>query len=261
MPNNPLNEFNQLVKFVKTGHPFTGMPQHFAAQISSMGFHGYVNDFHSWEGAVGDSAAPGTGGWIVTSVDGGGDAGEVIDVKDSTTYGALRILSNDADNDSTQIQLNGSAFKYVAGKRLWFFTRWAVQDADDSEVGFGLVIETATDMIGTAPTDGLYFEKAETATAMDFHVRKDDAETESTLLGGTLSDDTYRIQGFVVNTDGSITVYDGTDIEAMTVVATIAATNANLPTDEDLTIAYHVQTGAAATRYLDIDWVLCVQER
>lgn len=256
------NTFSTLLTFNKTSHPFNGVDMTLASKISSLlGQHGYANDFHTWEGPAGDSAAPGTGGWICTSVDTGGDAGEVVDVKDSTTYGALRILTNDADNDNTQIQMNGSALKYVAGKQMWFFARIAPQDANDGEIGIGLILETDTDMVNTFPDDGIFFEKTETATELDFHVRKDGTSSESTAVTGTLADDTFRIVGFHVQTDGSIDVYDGTDVDALVNVATVASTNANLPDDEDLTVAIQVQTGTTATRYLDIDWLLVAQER
>lgn len=41
----------------------------------------------------------------------------------------------------------------------------------------------------------------------------------------------------------------------------IAAGDANIVDDEDLTLAIQIQTGAAATRYIDIDWVYIAVER
>lgn len=242
--------------------PISNAPISVAAMIGlnaagTQGINGYQSHFNRWEGPVGDAAAPGTGGWIVTSVDGGGDAAEVVDVLDSTTHGVLRITSNDADNDNTQIQLNGSTFKYTVGKRMWFGIRCCPRDADDAEFAFGLIIESDVDMINTLPTDGIFFEKAETATAMDFHVRKNGTSTEDTSINSaTMADDVMHTYQFYVDEKGNIHYYyDGT------LIGTVAAGNANIPDDEDLTLAIQIQAGAAAAESADIDWVYVYQER
>lgn len=250
--------FRGPLQYHKEGHVLNGAPLELVDKISTLqGYNGYASDFTLWEGPTGDVAAPGTGGWFATSVDGAGDGLESIDVRDSQEGGILRIQSNDADNDSTQIQQNGSVYRYQAAKELWFLTRLALEDANDGEVGFGLVIETATDLIGTDPTDGLFFNKTETATDFTFNVRKGDTETNQ-AMGLTLADDTFVILGFHVSNVGRILAYAGTDVNNLTVFNVV---NTNAPDTQDLTIAYHVQTGSAATRYIDVDWVITASER
>lgn len=259
-------------RYSRVGHAFNQLPTIVAQAISTIsGYNYYFNDFINYEGATADSASPGTGGWIVTSVDGGADAGEAVGVRAGAQFGVLRITTNDADDDNTQIQLTGSSFKYVAGKRIWCFARIALQTAIDGEVGFGLIEESDVDMVNTFPTDGFFFEKAEAATQFDFHVRTDSVSTENTLVTEVFGDDTFRIIGFVVNADGSITAHDGasstgvpTDLNSLPVIATVASSNDNIPTSgesEDLTLAFQIQTGSATTRYMDIDWVFVCQER
>lgn len=250
--------------YSETGHPLDRAPLDLVAQIGNDGVTGiptYFNHFFEWTGATGDSAAPGTGGWIVTSVDAGSDAGESVDVLDSNRYGILRILTNDADNDNTQIQMNGSGWRYSSGERMWFFTRVALQDANDGEAAFGLIVETDTDMINTTPTDGIFFEKAETATDFDFHVVQNSTATENTAdLGLTLADDTFVVVGFTVNAAGTIQPHSLAAGGTATDGTAVSSTDGNIPDDEDLTIAFQVQTGAAATRYMDIDFVLVAAE-
>ena len=245
----------------RSGHALDGCPFAVLQEISSLaGYHYYVNDFVTYEGPIADGATK-LGGWVVTSVDGGADTAEEVVVQDSSQFGVLKITTNDADDDNTQIQLAGSSFRYVVGKRLWCFARLAIEDADDGEMGFGLVKEDATDMVNTAPTDGIYFEKAETATTLDFHTRKNDVDSETAGASGTLSDATYIIVGFKVNTDGSVSAYSGTTLDNLALEATVVAGSTSLPDDEDLTLAFQVQTGSAATRYMLIDWVFVAQER
>ena len=242
------------------GHRFDGLPMGAFDKISSLsGFQYYANDFIVWEGPTGDAAAPGTGGWICTSVDAGADTAESVDVLDTVEYGILRINSNNADNDNTQLQMNGASFFYVVGKRLWFEIRIALEDVNDGEVLFGMILESDVDAINTLPAHGIFFEKNETAVDFDFHVRQGGTSTEDTLFSGaTLADDTFFTMGFVIDVVGNITpYYNGTAGTA------VAVGNANIPNaaGEDMTVAIQVQTGTTATRYVDVDYLLAAQER
>jgi hypothetical protein len=227
------------------------------------GYNGYFSHFNAWGGPAGDSTTGVGDGWLVTSVDGGTDSAETVRILDSSTHGILRITTNDADNDNTQIQLRGSSFKYVAGKRMWFGIRCATADADDAEFAFGLILETDTDMINTLPADGIFWEKAETATVMDFHVRQDGTSTEDTAVNvnsagssEAMADGVFHTYQFYIDETGNIHYYyDGVK------QGTVAAGNANIPDDEDLTVAIQIQAGAAAVETADIDWLYCYQER
>lgn len=261
--------FRGPLRYRNTGHPLDGAPLDAVGRLSSLAKDNtpdgvrlahYATDFDLWEGPVAKTAElAGQGGWIVTTVDGGGDLAEVVDTRDSGTYGILRLLTNDADNDNVCLRQNGSPWKYVSGKRLWFAIRCAPQTANDGELFFGLGLEADEDPFNVFPTDGLFFEKAETATKMDFHARKAGASTERTSIDtSAMVDATMHEYAFQVDAQGNIHVYyDGTEVAA----AAVAAGNANIPNVEDLSIYLAVQTGNAATRYFDIDHLLIAQER
>ena len=242
--------------------PYDNVPLEIIAQIGADGISGqnvYFNDFIEWTGPLLDSA--GAGGWKCTSVDGGGDAAEVVAPLNTVTIsngGVLRITSNDADNDNTQIQMLGSPWKYRVGKRIWFFARVAPEDADDGEIGFGLILTSDVDMVHTFP-EGLFFEKAETATKMDFHAKKDATDTEKTNVDSSaMTDGVFHVYGFYVDELGNVSVYyDGTEITA----AAVATGNGGLVDDQNLTVAFQIQTGTTAVTSLDIDWVLVAQDR
>lgn len=250
---------NSELDAAKGGSPFTGLPLDLVAQVGDDGLGGiqyYFNHFYTWEGPV--NATSPVGGWLLTQTAGGaGDS--ALTVRDGVQFGVLRITTDAADNDRTQIQFKGSSFKYVVGKRLWCLARIALQDANDGEFGFGLIEESDTDMVNTFPTDGIFFEKTETATDLDFHARKDGASTEKTAYSGaTLADDTFFICGFTVDVLGNITPwYNGAPMTSKI----INAGDANIVDDEVLSLAIEIQTGAAATRYVDLDWLLVAQER
>jgi len=184
--------------------------------------------------------------WNFTGVEGGtGDASfAVVD----QANGVARLLTDNADNDNAVIAQRAGSFIWAKGKIAMFEIEVAPQDADDGELFFGLAIEGSTNPIGTLPTDGFFFEKAETATKMDFHARKDTVSTElASIDTAAMADDTFHRYGFRVNGDGSIDVFY--DDKA---VGNISGDDANIVDNERLAIYFAVQTGAAATRYMDV---------
>lgn len=217
------------------------------------GIQGFATHFYDWQGPLAAGAA---GSWIATATEGGAGAA-AIDVDNSATYGVLSVLNDAADNDNCQLQLNGSMFKYVVGKRMWFGIRCSLDDVDLADLAFGLILESDTNMINTFPTDGIFFEKIATATSMDFHVRKNGTSTEDTAIdSAVMVDATMRTYQFYVDEKGNVHYYvDGVLIGA------VAAGDANIVDDEDLTLAFQVQNGSAVARTLKVDWIYAYQER
>lgn len=243
-------------RFVKSGHTLSQLPYAVLDQISSLsGYHYYADDFHKYTGPAVGTGSP-AGGWTVND----GNTGVVV-AEASSQFGSVRVETDGTENDNTHLSLSGESFRYVVGKRLWCFARLNVSDANDMEALFGLIIATADPLGGTFPTDGIFFEKAETATEFDFHVRKDGASTESTLVSSTLTDGGYVVLGFVVDPSGAVTAYEGTGLNDLTVIDTVATGNANLPDDEDLTLTFGAETGDNAAKDITIDWCFVCQER
>ena len=236
-------------------HPLNQIPTAALDPIGS--FSGYQYDadgFVTYAGpSTGETAA---GGWLI------GETGtSVVGIEADSDGGVLKIASGGVDDNCTVLQRVGDVWKYVVGKRLWCFARLNVSDANDMEAIFGLAISTADPIGGTLPTDGIFFEKAETATEWDFHARKNGASAESTLVTTTFTDGGYRILGFLVDADGSVDAYEGSTLDNLSLVATVAAGNANLPDDEDLSLIIGAETGAAAAKDITVDWCFVCQER
>ncbi len=234
---------------------FSGLPGHVLSAVGPDGITGVVGlfeDFFVWTGPVAEGAA---GGWLLS-----GPTGAATIVLSDDRRG-IAALTTDATGSAVATLQAAAAttaenFQYDATKRLWVFTRAKLQTVASMEFFFGLGTgDTSPTTTGTFPSDGIFFEKASSATDLDFHARKDGTSTERTSIGVTLADDTYSVLGFMVEA-GSITpYYNGV---ALTSKA-IGAGTANIPASGDpmALMIGHLGASLATT----IDWLLAMQER
>ena len=187
--------------------------------------------------------------WTITTTEGGsGNASEALGDGDG---GLLVITNDDADDDNDFLQLVKEGFKYEAGKQLAFKARFKTSDADASDVVMGLQL---TDTTPLDVTDGIFFLLTDGSTTLQFIVEKDC--TQSTLdLSTAMADDTFMSVGFVYTpADQKFHVYQN-NVEVGTVV------NTNAPDDEELTVSFGIQNGAAAAKVLTVDYVTAMKER
>ncbi len=190
--------------------------------------------------------------WEFTVTEAG--AGDAVIALQDTQGGVVRISNDANDNDKVVAAKNGESFKFVSGKKTWFRAKFAVNDVDDVDAFMGLVIQTATDPVGTAPTDGVFFRllEADGDGGLDLVVTKN--STATTQAVATMADDTLIDVAFYYDGDDSIEVYANDDH-----IASVAVTN--LPDDEELSVFFAIQNGAAAIDYMDIDFIYAAQER
>ena len=202
-------------------------------------YHMYHNDFDTYLASD----------WTITTTEGGsGNASEALGDGD----GVLLVITNDdADDDNDFLQLVKEGFKYEAGKQLAFKARFKTSDADASDVVMGLQL---TDTTPLDVTDGIFFLLTDGSTTLQFIVEKDG--TQSTLdLSTAMADDTFMSVGFVYTpADQKFHVYQN-NVEVGTVV------NTNAPDDEELTVSFGIQNGAAASKVLTVDYVTAMKER
>lgn len=184
--------------------------------------------------------------FTVTTVDGGADAAGFV----SSIDGALKIATDDAENDGANVQLKGEAFKMDATTtNTYFGINLQINDATQSDLLVGLCI-TDTGLLG-GMTDGVYFECLDGSTDINFVLEKDSTETTSATAVGTLADATNITLEFF---------FDGTYVDAWVdgVLQTRLATT-NLPNNEYLTPSIHLLTGEAAVQTLTVNWWRVVQ--
>lgn len=208
----------------------------------------YFNDFMSAQGLSTDCTD--TIDWEFTILEAGG--GEAACALIDGLGGLVKFTNDGNDNDRIVVSKKGEAFKFTAGKKLWFRTRFLVSDADDVDAFVGLVISTATDPAGTAPTDGVFFEIDEGSANILLKVTKNSTPTSTTV--GVAADDTFVDLAFYYDGVSGIDVYRNG-----TYVATSVTTN--LPDDEELAVFMAIQNGAAGNDYLTVDYIYAAQER
>jgi hypothetical protein len=211
----------------------------FQTYPSDQTYYGYFNDFMTYA----------SGDWTITTTEAGsGNASEALT---SQAGGALLLTNDDADNDLDFLQLKGESFKLSSSKRAYFSARFKVSDATQSDFVMGLQI---TDTTPLATTDGVFFIKDDGDTNLDFIVEKDSTSTDTTAIH-TMEDDTFVVATWFIDTDASKVYYSINNAEPVAVV------NTNLPDDEELTVSFGIQNGAAAAKTMTIDYVTVMIER
>ncbi len=169
--------------------------------------------------------------------------------------GILRIANDVNDTDFTSLLKVGESFLFQTTTDIWYETRIKTNDATDSVIFAGLVIKSATDPVGTAPTDGVYFYKADAAAPVVLKIVKNStATTSGTVL--SMADATWCRLGFHYSSaDSAIYVYgDGVLVRTITTLT-------NLPDDEELTPYMAIENGAGASKQLDTDYIYAAQTR
>jgi len=211
----------------------------FLVNPSSSLFYQYSNDFMTYN----------SGDWTITTTEAGsGNASEALT---SQAGGALLITNDDADNDLDFLQLKGESFKLSSSKKAYFSARFKVSDATQSDFVMGLQI---TDTTPLATTDGVFFIKDDGDTNLDFIVEKDSTSTDTTAIH-TMEDDTFVTVTWFIDPDASKVFYSVNNAAPVSVV------NTNLPDDEELTVSFGIQNGAAAAKTMTIDYVVAAVER
>ncbi len=186
--------------------------------------------------------------WTITTVEAG--AGSASEALTNADGGVLLITNDNADNDSDFFNKVGESFLFETGKKLWFAARFKVSDATQSDFVMGLQI---TDTTPLDVTDGVFFQKDDGDTNLDFYVEKDNTATSEAAVA-TVADDTYLVAGFYYNGVDAIEVYVN-DVKQATVATT------NLPDDEELTISFGIQNGEAAAKTMSVDYVMAAKAR
>lgn len=209
---------------------------------SPLSYHTYFNDFDSYV-VTSIWTETKTGAGTVAETDGDG--------------GILLITNAAADNDNVFVQKIGESFLPTSGKKLFFEARFTVSDATQSDWVFGLQV---TDTTPLDVTDGIYFQKDDGDTNIDFYVSKDatTGRLTSTAVTTASAAATYMRLSFYFDGKRYIKVWkDGVQVANVDLTATLTT---YLP-DTELTVSFGIQNGEAVAKTMSVDYVFVAQER
>lgn len=218
-------------------------------------WHTFFDDFDAW---VTDTSAAAK--YTITTIElGAGSASEAI----SDAAGGVLLLTNDAaDNDSDFLQKIGESFLPASGKRLIFKARFKVSDATQCDWVMGLQVTDTTPLAagGDGATDGIFFQKDDGDTDIDFYVMKDatTGQSISTAIATAAAADTYMTLAFYF--DGARYVYTYKDDVLLTRVDLTTTLTTYLP-DTELTISFGIQNGEAVAKTMSVDYIFAAIER
>lgn len=192
--------------------------------------------------------------WVITET----QAGATQSVVDGDG-GLLALVNSAADDDLNAIQWAGNAgsviesFLMAAGKKAWFSARLKVSDATQSDFVIGLQIADTTPL---SVTDGIFFQKDDGDTQLDFYVRKDatTGSTSATNIATVVSDTFLTVSWFY---DGISKVFYAVN---GVVLGSLSGTSAFLP-DAALAPSIAIQNGDANARTLTVDFLYASKER
>ena len=195
------------------------------------------------------------GEWFVTRTATGTPT---LTVLDDGANGYLKILNGTADNDLTNLQLNGESFKLRAGKMLVFESKFNITDLTYGEFFIGLSI-TDTAIMGTYVTSGssdhIGFAMLSAGPSLLYAVDKDNAGTDSSVDTGIdlvdATDVTVRIE------------IDGISVARFYVDGVLVGTDtANLPDNEAMTPTVELRNyGGTTAAIMNIDYIRVAANR
>jgi len=206
--------------------------------------HTFFDDFNRYAAAD----------WVITTTeDGSSSATEAIQDEDG---GVLKLTNDNKDNDCDYLQLSGDGgstaneiFALESGKKAWFKCRIAVSDATQSDWLIGL---TDIDTTPLDASDGIWFQKDDGDTNIDFHVAAS-SSTSSASAAGTNADATYVELAWYYDGKNTIEYWIDNNLEGTLTADT-------LPTTE-LTVTFGIVNGATAAKTMSIDYIYAAKER
>ncbi len=205
----------------------------------------YWNDFDNYV----------AGDWTVTAV--GASTAAMTD----GAFGRLLLTTAGAENDGVQLQKVGEAFLPIAGKKMWFKTKFQISDATESDFLFGIAVTdtAAIAAAGDGVTDGIFFQKDDGSTSVTLYCQKDTTTGQTSAASvATIVAATDIELGFEFDGVSAIKYFvDGVHKGTLSLTTSPAAF---LPdTETRVTMAF--LTGAAAAKTASVDYIFAAIER
>lgn len=178
-------------------------------------------------------------------------------------FGAVKITNTTTDNDAAQIQWHTENFTIASGKKAWFKARVKVNEVIECDYVIGLAVLDTTlqgSVSGAGVTDGIFFNKDDGDTQIDFQCQKNATTGQLRKANvATAVADTYMIYGFEFDGVRYIKVFiDDKQVHTLDLTAT---SSTYLP-DTPITVSFSIIQGEATNaKTMTIDYVFAAIER
>lgn len=240
--------------------------------VSPHKYHKYFVDFDSLNDFSVDETGTVTD-WLFTVEQEAVSLG-AQDLITDTQFGVIRLTNDVGDDDAVSLQRTGAAgagevIALTADKTIYFETRLSVSHATDQEWWAGLsTSDTGIADVAQLILSADYIGVGSDDDSADFHfsAAKNGPGTgaDRSARAGTTTNETIG--------DGVLTVADTMVRIGIKIVGTTEAhcylngvfkstITTNLPDDVNLCFTFALVNGSAAARTMDIDYILCLQER
>ena len=204
----------------------------------------FIEDFTNFN--VDDTTGDATS-WTTTVVEAGG-GGNTTHASTDASGGKLLITTDNADNDGLTLQLNGESFETTSDQDLYFSTKLAINDVDQTDLFIGLGVTDTTPLAGIA--NGIYFESVDGSASISTVTESGSSETQNDSAGTLVDATEIELEFYYDGTAGNVEFYiDGTLVNTHT--TTIPST--------EMRVTIHFLTGETTANTCTIDWIRCIQ--
>lgn len=186
------------------------------------------------------------------------DSGATVAIGTDAAQGTCVITSTaTTENDGGLLMSIQESWKLSAAKPLWFECKVKCNDADQTDLFFGLAKQVATNPENTlTDPDRIGFQVADGDADILYVGELNGAGNTGTTTSTDLEDDTYVKLGFYWDGVNQVKYFIDRELVASESTAT------SIPQDEELAIALFSLSGSATgTRATTIDYVMVVQKR
>lgn len=187
--------------------------------------------------------------YTVTAINTGGGASTIAQAV--TAGDRALITTDDADNDSINLQVVGTPFQLAAGHPLYFGAKVSTNEATQSDLLLGLATTDTTLIAAHALNvvdDGIYFYKLDATTAIYGAYEK--SGTVGATVSDTVMDTSKHTYEIYYDGVGAISYYlDG---------GLVVQASAGYPTVV-MAPSLFFATGAAAAKTCTVEWMRCIQ--
>ena len=139
-------------------------------------------------------------------------------------------------------------FTVVAGDKLWFETRFKIDDATQSEVLMGLAVNTAA----FTTTDGIYFQKVDGSLNLNFFSERDSVSQNAFVT--QMEDDTYVTVGWYFDGGANVNFYLNGSFAGK-------VSSVRIPDDVTLSPTMRIKNGEAVAKTLSVDYIFVAKKR